>query len=533
MRMVIAGLVAALTLGAGAQAQETARGVVYLDANGNGTRDAGEGGIAHVPVSNGTEVVLTDEDGAYALPVDDDTIIFVNKPAGYMTPVTEAQLPRFHYIHKPNGSPDLKYPGVEPTGPLPESIDFPLLAHEDREQFRVLLFGDTQPYSIEEIHWIARDVVAELVGADVAFGVSLGDLVGDQLDFFEHVNAVNAMVGVPFYNILGNHDIDFASPNDEHSDETFEAVFGPPYYAFAYGKAHFLVLDDVEWTGDRYYGLLGEEQLTFVENYLKHVPADSLIVPLMHIPLIDVEDRARLFELIQPFENTFSLAAHWHRQIHFFMDEEDGWTGEEPHHHLVHATVCGSWWNGFKDPVGIPVTTMSDGAPNGYSFLTIDGTDYKVTFKAARRPAEHQMHIHRPDDIRQGTSQTQQLTVNVFAGSERSTVEYRVAGHVEWQAMNLNTQPDPYYAAKKEAEAWLAEEFLKSRPDADPEDFNINSVPGFTRHMGERLPGLRDSTHIWIAELPTDLPVGWHQIDVRTTDMFGQTYEDRTFFRVY
>ena len=48
-------------------AAETARGHVFEDTNGNGVRDAGEPGLAGVPVSNGCEVTLTDDGGAYAV----------------------------------------------------------------------------------------------------------------------------------------------------------------------------------------------------------------------------------------------------------------------------------------------------------------------------------------------------------------------------------------------------------------------------------------------------------------------------------
>ena len=47
----------------------------------------------------------TGKGGRYELPIDDDDIIFVIKPRGYMTPVDALNLPRFYYIHKPAGSP--------------------------------------------------------------------------------------------------------------------------------------------------------------------------------------------------------------------------------------------------------------------------------------------------------------------------------------------------------------------------------------------------------------------------------------------
>ncbi|MBN1144395.1 MAG: metallophosphoesterase, partial [Bacteroidales bacterium] len=131
--------------------QSVARGMVYTDLNKNNIKDRKEKGIANVAVSNGKDVVVTNAKGEYTLPVDNDNIIFVIKPGNYDLPVNATNQPKFYYIHKPNGSPVLKYTGVPPTGPLPASVDFPLIPAATKDSFRVLIFGDPQPYSLEEV----------------------------------------------------------------------------------------------------------------------------------------------------------------------------------------------------------------------------------------------------------------------------------------------------------------------------------------------------------------------------------------------
>ena len=140
-------------------------------------------------------VAYENDSGGYRLPVDDDTILFVIKPRGWMTPLSELNLPRFYHIHKPNGSPKLRYPGVAPTGPLPESIDFPLYPHKEPDRFRVVVFGDTQPNSIQDINYLAHDVVEEVIGTEAAFGFTLGDLVNNGLNLFEPLNRTVAHIG--------------------------------------------------------------------------------------------------------------------------------------------------------------------------------------------------------------------------------------------------------------------------------------------------------------------------------------------------
>src|SRR5262249_34655687 len=125
---------------------QTVTGVVFEDRSGTGARQLGDPGIAGVLVSNGREVARTDRDGRYTLPIDDESIIFVIKPAGYALPADPSvMLPRFYYIHQPDGTPAhlrLRHEGIEPTGALPQSVDFGLKKQDEPTRFDVVLFTD-------------------------------------------------------------------------------------------------------------------------------------------------------------------------------------------------------------------------------------------------------------------------------------------------------------------------------------------------------------------------------------------------------
>ncbi|MEZ6066937.1 MAG: calcineurin-like phosphoesterase family protein [Planctomycetaceae bacterium] len=376
-----------------------ARGVVFEDTNGNRVHDAGEPTLPGVKVSNGREITSTDAAGRYELSVDDDTIVFVIKPSGWRTPLSEHNLPRFYYIHKPNGSPDFKYPGVAATGPLPESIDFPLYRQEEPESFQAILFGDPQPRDQKEVDWISHDVIEELVGTKAAFGVTLGDIAFDNLETFESLNRSIALLGIPWYNVMGNHDINYDSPNRRQANETYERVYGPSYYSFDYGPVHFIVVDDIEWTvqpetGKKFYQAgLGAAQLDFIKADLAGIPPEQMVVLMMHIPLIEVRDRLELYRMIEQRPFCISISGHTHYHEHVWIKRDDGWEGPEPHHHIINVTVCGSWWSGAPDERGIPHTTMKDGAPNGYSIISFDGVEYRLDYRAAGRSPDYQMEI--------------------------------------------------------------------------------------------------------------------------------------------
>ncbi|MDK1021837.1 MAG: calcineurin-like phosphoesterase family protein [Candidatus Hydrogenedentes bacterium] len=503
--LVCAVLAAAFSFG-GAVAESSVRGVVYDDANGNRVFDDGDSGLPGVGVSNGRDVVETDAEGGYELPVSDDTIVFVIKPRGWRPERDANQISRFYYIHKPEGSPDreFRFRGVKRTGPLPRSVNFAMYRQDEADTFDMICFGDTQPRNLQEVDYIARDVLRELIGVDAAFGITLGDVVFNDLSMFEPLEDEVAKIGVPWYNIHGNHDTNMDSGGDKYSDETWERLYGPTYYSFDYGPVHFVVLDDIAWDGDeKYHGELGEDQTTFLANDLARVPDERLVVLMMHIPLLSVNDRQIVYDLLAKHEHNLSLAAHTHRQTHHFIGADRGWKGADKHHHLVHATVCGSWWAGAKDDSGIPHATMSDGVPNGYSIITFDKDEYSVRFKAASEDPDYQMNIYAPPTVSAANAAETQVAVNVFAGSERSTVEMRLGDNGDWRPMELTPMLDPGYVRIKAAE-----------------DANSN-------RDGRKLPKPSTSTHMWTLNLPPNPAPGTTVIHVRTTDMFGQTYTGR------
>jgi hypothetical protein len=487
---------------------------VFDDRNGNGIRDPREPGCRGVRVSNQREVVVTDAQGRYELPAEDDMIVFVVKPKGWASPTDSTGIARSFYVHKPQGSPALRFAGVAPTGALPQSVDFALRRHKEPNRFRVLLFGDTQPRNQQEIDYIAHDVVEDLVGSDAAFGITLGDIVFDNLALFGSIKRTIGLIGIPWVYVHGNHDTNADAPDDARSDETWEREFGPAYHSFDVGQVHFVALDDIQWLprtagqAAGYTGGLGAKQLEWLRNDLKHVPLKQRVVLMMHIPMEGIAERGDLFRLLEGRPNTFSVSAHTHTQEHRFLGKEAGWNGAEPHHHLISATVCGSWWSGAPDERGIPHATMSDGAPNGHSVLTFDGNRYSIAFVAAGRPTSYQMAIHAPEEVVASDADAAEVVVNVFAGSSRSTVEMRVGGSGPWVRMAHSPRVDPAYAALKLAET------------------------GGTPPPGRALPGASTSSHIWAAKLPVNLAVGAHAVTVRATDMFGQVYEASRIVRV-
>ena len=100
------------------------------------------------------------------LPAYDDMNLFITKPAGHATPVDADMVPQFNYVHKIAGSPNLRFGGIEPTGPLPRAINFPLIEDPVGARFQCLVFGDTQPYTNREVSYVRDTVGRMLAGRD-------------------------------------------------------------------------------------------------------------------------------------------------------------------------------------------------------------------------------------------------------------------------------------------------------------------------------------------------------------------------------
>jgi hypothetical protein len=465
----------------------------------------------------------------------------VIKPAGWALPVDPAtNLPLFAYVHAPGGSPDLgfRFAGIAPTGPLPASIDFALHRRQEPAQFDAVLFTDPQPESLHEVGYVRDDVVSVVDGSQAAFGITHGDIMFDDLSYYPRFNRIIGTIGLPWFNCRGNHDMNLEAPDNTHAAETFKRVFGARWHAFQHGGATFILLDNVDYLGTdpskpngfgKYRGFFGARQLAFVRNVLSNVPRDSLVVVSFHIPLktlaasdaanntVDIKD---FLAAIGTHPNTVSFCGHTHTNEHWYFDSADGYAASDQqggvHHHHILAAVSGSWWSGPFDARGIPMALQSDGSPNGFHILSVEGAAYTTTLVPAHDPARGQMRVmldsqvHGPNlevirDYHTGALlsgpigvdrvASTRLVVNFFDGGPRSKVEVSIGGR-PYRALAKVERLDPFV------------------------------VEVYERNRDTKKPWVEagKSSHVWQGGLPADLAVGTHRVAVRGTDEYGRTH---------
>ncbi|HVI59800.1 MAG TPA: calcineurin-like phosphoesterase family protein [Luteimonas sp.] len=518
-------LAAALWLACGGAFAQAQGGVVFDDGNGNGVRDAGEAGIAGVAVSNGRDLVRTDAQGRYALSMRAGQTVFVVKPAGWRAPRGEEGLPAFWRQQPLPAASSLRYGGL-PVGPVLDRVDFALRrAPAPDADLDVLVFADPQPKSRTDVDYYRRDIVAPLAGTRAALGLSLGDIVDDDLSLYPQVNAVTASLQVPWLHVAGNHDVDADARDDADALQTFRRHFGPDTYAWEEARATFVMLDDVIHQPDAkqpYVGGFREDQFAFLEAYLPTLRKDRLLVLGMHIPLFEPAgkdtfrdaDRERLFALLRDFPHVLVLSAHNHTQQHWFHGASTGWHGAAPLHEYNVGAACGAFWSGVKDADGIPDATMADGTPNGHAALRVmrDGS-YSLAWRPARLrggdpSSTGAMALHAPKVLRAGAYPAWGVYANVYMGRDDTRVEYRVDGGA-WKPMGKVAQPDPRL---------LAENMRDDLADA---------LRGY-----DRSPEAKPSAHLWRGALPTGIGTGVHRVEVRAFDAWQGEERAETTYRL-
>lgn len=522
---------------------ETARGTVFVDTNGNGILDSDESGVARVSVSNGCEVVLTDDQGRYEIDLAPTSILFISQPAGYRVPVDDTNVPQFFYLHYPEGTPtqtatssiEWRWDVIEPTGPMPSHINFALLPAPDVGiQFDAHAFADTQARTELDQDKLREDLINPLIGNPygVEFGITVGDVVFDNLALYERHKAMMALMDIPQWYLPGNHDVNFESPDAHLANETYKRHFGPVYYSFNVGNVHFVALNNVEYAGaDQrgYRGYISEDQLYWLERNLAHVGRDKLIVIATHIPLISeaVDDNGtytsgpstvnfdQLIQLLLPFEHVYGIAGHdtsnsWKVEI----NHSHNWIGQPWIAHTLAEVRGNGWHTGPEDLRGVNDAMMQDGNPNGFYVLRFNDVHVVPEFipfpygpdagQRLRIMLDPPLQAVEGSSINRGTLQTAtNVVVNLFDGGARDEVRMSLNGGPA-QAMRYTVRTDPYVER--------AYQQLLGTPQA------------FGR------PHL--SAHIWELELPASLAPGIHRVTISTRDEFGQAHEANFSFEV-
>jgi hypothetical protein len=440
--------------------------------------------FAGVSISDGFEIVQTDNEGRYTLqPHSNARFVFIILPSGYEVPHAN-KVASFCESIAPSGDEQIVNFSLQP------------LKVSD-ERHACIIWGDTQildkddARQLNEISAPATRKVVQSLGNQPIHGIALGDLVFDKFDLFPDYKDAVAKTGIPFFQVIGNHDMDLGARSDEMSDITYKAHFGPTYYSFNRGKVHYVVLDNVfcHRPSRGYIGYLTEAQLAWLDKDLALVPKGSTVIVSLHIPTKTgaakragqreespaghTSNRDILYKMLAPF-NAHIMSAHTH--------VNENWVEGNLMEHN-HGTVCGAWWSG-------PI--CGDGCPPGFAVYQVEGDTLSWQYYATDGGSAKQLRLYKPGKC---SEKPESLVANVW----------------NW---------DP---------AWKVEWWQDGKAMGEMERFTGRDPLAVTLYLGPELP----AKHKWVepnltehlfAAVPGN---GAKEITVKATDRFGGVYEER------
>jgi len=231
------------------------KGKVFLDKNKNKLADTSEPGIANVAVSDGQNVLSTDKEGSFNLPGHSKTrFIFITIPAGY-------KLTDKHYI-KVGETTDKVYNFGLVEDPTSAGTSVKMLQITDTE---------TDKYN----DWIVN-VKNYAKKQGISFIVHTGDICYEKgLNF--HANQITSeTLGKQIFYCIGNHDL----VKGAYGEELFENLFGPVYYSFDAGPAHFIVTP--MRSGDFQPSYTVDEVISWMKNDLAAVDKNKPVIIFNH-----------------------------------------------------------------------------------------------------------------------------------------------------------------------------------------------------------------------------------------------------------
>ena len=425
-------------------------------------------GISNVVVSDGYTVVATDNKGKYGLePHPDAVAIFISTPSGYAF-VHENHVARHYYLLK------------DAIGK--KDVDFELTPlDKDDNEHQFVIWADPQVKNARDVQKMMSESVPDVQkwvaaagGGALLHGITVGDIVWDELQLFADYDKAVAQMGIPFFQCIGNHDMDYNKGGDEASDNTFQQTYGPTSYSFNRGQVHYVVMDDVRYLGkDREYdGYFQSHHLEWLKKDLSFVPTEKLVILCVHIPVHNgVKNNKDLYAILEG-RRVHIMSGHTHYNRNVI-------SGNIYEHN--HGTVCGAWWTG-------PI--CGDGTPCGYGVYSVKGSELQWHYQPTGEKADHQLKIFPKEAV----NDNKEVLVNIWNHDPAWKTEYFIDGSNKGALEQVETFDPQAYASL------LGPDLPKPRGFAEP----------------------RKTDHMFKAVIPSSVK----EFKIIATDRFGKKFTE-------
>ena len=369
--------------------------------------------IANVAVSDGFNIVTTDEKGYYSMEASSDCwYVYISLPAEYEVPINEYGQPCFYKKYFTNTT---RYDFT--LTPLPGGKE---------EVFALFAFGDGHISSSTRYKRFTNETIpavknhsTELKTKGIpCYGITLGDVIsngyttsnkGQWRDDVRNGYAVSN-TGLPVFQVMGNHDNTFCNAENPLTTDSrtstyelaaqreHEDIFGPVNYSFDRGNAHIIGMRDIIYQshttgGDYTYGFL-PEQIKWLRQDLALVPKNKMVVLCMHIQVLyrTANYFSEMLALLNQFNEAHIISGH----THIIWNYEHALEGKPNTKVYEHNSACisGAGWTS---------NLCGDGVPIGYQVF-IGGNNstggaftdwYYMGCNEGINTRSHQMRLYR------------------------------------------------------------------------------------------------------------------------------------------
>lgn len=420
-------------------------------------------GVEGVVITDGKNFTKTNNKGEFR--IDSDTTqayIYYTLPTGYDSPV-ENGIPVFY--QKKNSAVT--------------EYNFEIKKSKfDQKKHTFLVWADPQVSDLGEINQLEKvkeDVNKTILGYKntPVHAISCGDIVFDQLNLFDNYKQLLNTINIPFYQTIGNHDLDYSNQTNETATKSYRSKFGPDYYSYNVGNVHYIAMNDVFYYGYEYHymGYFSEKQINWLQEDLKYVKKGTTVVIAVHIPTRyfdrdtnpDLEKRQKNSLLNNSFfygklkdYNVHILAGHSHTQWNTAISDSIL--------EHTHAAACGAWWQG---EIGL------DGTPTGYTVYEVDDNNITWFFKGVGFTKADQFKVY---PIGADSENPDAFVANVFNYDEKWKINWyengKLIGEMQ-QYWGIDPKAKEIYKPDTNVKyPWMSYDYTNHIFKATPKDKN-------------------------------------------------------------
>lgn len=483
-------------------------------------------GIPGIPVSDGYKFTVTDRNGVYQMKADPRCrAVSYTAPAGYEIALSKTNVPAFYAFHTP--------------GAAFARHDFELTPLDrDETDFEIVMLADPQCQLKSDVKRFRTETMPDLVSyvngklADGSFrnvyAITLGDLIYDDQNDWQPLRETLSDVAIndarngylPFFHCIGNHDHYNSYYDDYGATTNFVHHFGPTDYSFDRGKVHFVVMDNVYYTGKgtvpekgftkvKYSGGFTPDQVEWLRQDLALVDGkeDKMVVLCCHIPLRGVDsdkpgkhgyNYSKILSQLTPFKEAHLMIGHTHYPEMYYHDKYPTAGGAPVMEHILGA-VCGAWWH---------CNSCVDGTPMGYAAYKVRGASlYDWRAKFTGQSEDFQLRVYDGNAVYNGTKGYEYKWEDEFKDCFLATVWYD--DDRNWSiSLEMDGKVYPMKRVTRRQRDWYVYSFFINENGRDI----TNGSYKF------------DSLHFWTVSIPGVKPSearGWRVVATQTIPTSG------------